>query len=714
MNKKQYSIPIDGKPLEVEFNDLANQADGSCLLRFGNTAVLATVVMSKEVKEGQGFSPLMVDYEEKFYAAGQILGSRFVRREGKPSDEAILSGRVVDRSIRPLFPKNMRNEVQVVITVLSIDEYDPDVLAVNAASLAIGTSKIPWDGPVSAIRIGKEKDKFTANPSYLTRSGTDYEFDLVLCGKGDNVNMIEVGSKEVSEEVIADGFSRAVEELEKLQKFQEKIISEIGKEKIKNESGIQNDEIKTFLKDGFRKSAHELIKSGKGTKSALRELEEEHIKKAVENFPDEKTSVILDYLDEVMNEVVHKEAIENKNRPDGRKLDEIRPLSTFVGGISPIIHGSGTFFRGETHVVSFLTLGGPQDSLLIDTMEERSVKKRFMHHYNFPPFSTGEVGRMGGTNRRMIGHGALVEKALESIIPDVEKFPYTIRLVSECMASNGSTSMASVCASTLALMDGGVPIKNPVAGISIGLMMNKSKHVLLTDIQGPEDHYGDMDFKVAGTKSGITAIQLDIKLDGIPTKILVEALTKAKEARMFILEKIEKVISEPRKEISPRAPKIIVTKIKPDQIGLVIGSGGKTINEIKEKTGAEIEIEDDGVVYITGKDGGAEKAAEIIKDMTREYKIGETFDGLVTKIVDFGAFVRIGHSQEGLVHISEIAPFRINNVSDVLKEGEQVPVVIKGVDEKGKIKLSIKDRDRNFVERKGIASVTDKTNPDSK
>ncbi len=704
MDTKIYSIDIGGETLTAEFNNLADQADGSVIVRYGNTVVLGTAVMSEKPKEGSDFFPLTVDYEEKFYAVGQILGSQFVRREGRPSDEAVLSGRVVDRTIRPLFPQHIRNEVQVVITILGVEEYDPDILAVLAASLAIGTSKIPWGGPISSVRIGKETgtEDFSVNPSYLTRNGSHYELDITACGKDGNVTMIEVGGKEVSEDLVKAGFERASKEIEKLQQFQNKIISEIGKRKVEIGKPQVPPQFKELFESDFKKKLDVLVKTGSGTKQALHSIESEWIDTVTKTFPESAPSA-YDFWSERVSEVIHREAIENGKRADGRKLDQVRTLFVEPGGISPAVHGSGTFFRGETHVISFLTLGGPQDSLSINTMEERDIKKRFMHHYNFPPFSVGETGRMGGTNRRMTGHGALAEKALEAVIPPIETFPYTIRLVSECMASNGSTSMASVCAATIALMDGGVPIKEPVAGISIGLMMESpSRYALLTDIQGPEDHYGDMDFKVAGTREGITAIQLDVKLSGVPIPILIEAIKKAREARLFILDEIEKVIPKPRAELSLRAPQIVIIKIRPDQIGLVIGGGGKTVNEIRERTKTEIDIEDDGTVFITGKDGGAEKAAEIIRDMTKEYKPGETYDGTVTKITDFGAFVKIGHTAEGLVHISEIAPFRINRVTDVLSEGEHVPVVVKGVDERGRIALSIKDCDKLFAERKGI------------
>ena len=700
-------MELGGETLTAEFTDLADQAHGSCLLRLGESVVLATAVMSPKAKDGQGYFPLTVEYEERFYAAGAILGSQYIRREGRPSEQAILSGRVVDRTIRPLFPQHIRNDVQVVITVLAVGDYDPDVLAVNAASLALATSHIPWRGPVSAVRIGGNAKDFTVNPSYEVRA-KEKDLDIIACGKDGTICMIEVGAKEIPEETIALGFKRASEEIEKIQAFQKKIIAEIGKPKIE----IPKSEIPAELSDFFDKEFAEKIKllvaEGKGTKQALHEIESGWNTHVTEVLPGMNISFAEDFLSEKMNDIIHKAAIEKGKRADGRTLDQVRPLSITVGGISPILHGSGAFYRGETHVLSVLTLGGPQDSQTIDTMEERDVKKRFMHHYNFPPYSVGETGRMGGVNRRMVGHGALAEKALEAVIPNIEHFPYTIRLVSECMASNGSTSMASVCASTVALMDGGVPIKSPVAGISIGLMLESEKrYALLTDIQGPEDHYGDMDFKVAGTKDGVTAVQLDIKLDGVPVSILIEALSHAKIARGHILGEIEKAIPVSRADISPRAPKIVVEKIRPDQIGLVIGGGGKTINEIREKTGAEIDIEEDGTVFVTGRGGAAEKAASIIRDMTREYKAGESFEGVVTRIMDFGAFVKIGYSAEGLVHISEIAPFRINKVTDALKEGEHVPVIIKEVDERGRINLSIKDCDKTFAERKGLKPSED-------
>jgi polyribonucleotide nucleotidyltransferase len=689
MQTKEFSIEIGGKTLTAEFGDMADQAHGSVILKMGNSAVLATAVMSEGKREGIDYFPLTVDYEEKFYASGQILGSRFVRREGKPSDEAVLSGRVVDRTIRPLFNSKIRNEVQVIITILSIDEYDPDILAINAASLALLTSDIPWAGPVSAVRIGQttSEGSLIVDPAYPERDNA--YFDMIACGRDENINMIEVGGNQVSEQFVTEALKKASGEIEKIQKWQEGIAKEIGKEKRE----IEIDEISTEVTKLFEKEVESKLEqavfSGPG-KEGMYKLKKEWLKLAKESFPDENIYLADEYYEERVNNLLHKEALLNDRRPDGRKMNEIRSLSAKAGGITPVIHGAGLFYRGGTHVLSVLTLGGPEDSQLVDGIEGE-INRRFIHHYNFPPFSTGETGRVGGMNRRAIGHGALAEKALSYIIPEKESFPYTIRLVSEAMASNGSTSMGSVCGGAIALMDGGVPIKAPVAGIASGLMMDKNgRYKILTDIQGPEDHHGDMDFKVAGTKNGITAIQMDVKVDGVPISILSEALEVAKDARLQILDVILKEIDGPRKEISQNAPQIVITKVKEDQIGLIIGSGGKTINDIKDKTGAEINIEDDGTVYITGKNGSAEKAKEIIDGMTREYRSGEKFDGEVIKVLDFGAFVRISPWAEGLVHISEIAPFRVENVSDFLKEGDKVPVVIKEVDEKDRINLSIK------------------------
>ena len=705
MQKKEYTATIGGKKLVAEFSDLADQASGSVILRQGNTAVLATAVMGSKEKEGMNYFPLSVEFEEKFYSAGAILGSQFVRREGRPSDEAVLSARVVDRTIRPLFEQYIRRDIQVVITVLSIDEYDPDILAINAASLALATSNIPWNGPVSAVRIGKHHgtDELEVNPDYLYRGNEDFSFDLIACGKNGNINMIEVGANEKSEELVTDALKKASKEIEELQKFQEKIIKEIGKEKEVIEGTELTEEQRILFKERIEDKLEGAVFSGAG-KEGIYNLKNEWMEVFAENFEDGKTQDADDYYEEAVNDLLHEEAIKNNRRADGRGMDDVRELYAQAGGIAPMVHGTGVFYRGGTHVLSALTLGGPGDALSINSIEEQDGKKRYMHHYNFPPFSVGEAGRVGGFNRRMIGHGALAEKALVPVLPSQEEFPYTIRIVSESMASNGSTSMASACGSTIALMDAGVPIKRPVAGIASGLMMQDEKNYkVLTDIQGPEDHHGDMDFKVAGTREGITAIQMDVKVDGIPIPILEEALEKAKAARLTILDVIEKEIPEPRKSISPHAPEILSTKVSIDQIGLVIGPGGKTINQIRDDTHVDdITIEDDGSVFITGRDGSATKAKEAIEALTKTYEPGEEYDGVVTRLMEFGAFVRIGPNTEGLVHISEIAPFRIKTINGILKEGEEVPVVIKEIDDKKRINLSIKARDPKWAERKGL------------
>lgn len=698
MKKESYKIEIGGKPLIAEFTDLADQAHGSVIIRYGNTTVLATAVMSNKKREGGDFFPLTVDFEERFYAAGQILGSRFMRREGRPSDAAVLSGRIIDRTIRPLFDQRVRNDVQIVITVLSIDKDEPDVLAVNAASIALSTSDIPFGGPVSALRVARQNNTWVTLPPFRVEEGHDIiegDCELVVCGKDGNINMIEMGGREITEDAVMEGLTYASKEIEKLQKFQHELIAKRGKKKRVIELAEVGDDIKKLFAEKIASKLEETIffEAGRAREYALQE-EWRSIVKEVEGMD---VHLAEQFFDDAVNELLHDKAINENKRPDGRSFDDVRPLFAEAGKLSPVLHGTGVFYRGGTHVLSVLTLGGPQDSQLIEGMEIQG-KKRYMHHYNFPPFSSGETGRMGGMNRRAIGHGALAEKALLPVLPEKEVFPYTIRIVSESMASNGSTSMASVCGSTLALMDAGVPIKEPVAGIASGLMMESpSKYKVLTDIQGPEDHHGDMDFKVAGTRNGVTAIQMDVKVDGIPLPILKEAFEKARAARITILEVMKNAIATPRPDISPYAPKIVVIKIRPDQIGMVIGSGGKTVNEIREETGAEIDIEDDGTVFVTGKNGSAEKARDIIAEMTHEYVSGEKFKGVVTRLMDFGAFVKIGRTAEGLVHVSEMASFRVERVADYLKEGMEVPVVVKEVDEKGRINLSIKRADKDFI-----------------
>lgn len=680
----------------AEFSDLADQASGSVSVKYGETVVFATAVMSKKPKEGAGFFPLTVDYEEKFYAAGKIMGGRFMKREGKPSEEAILTCRVADRTIRPLFNQKIRNEIQVIIMSLSVDgENDTDIPAIIAASLALGTSDIPWNGPVGAVRIGSNVDgSLIVNPTYKERETC--LSDLVVCGANGKINMVEAGAKEISEDVAVNIFKKAVEEITKLEEFQKNIIKEIGKPKRVLEIKADNAELHDYFTKNFLAPLEQLLypADGKG-KADLDGFLKDWREKAKAEFGDKVDENEIDHIfEKVTDELVHNRVLEaapgQEKRPDGRKLDEIRPLFGQAGYLK-ILHGSGIFYRGATHVLSVVTLGSPDDGQLIEGMEVQTTK-HFMHHYNFPPFSTGETGRMGGTGRREIGHGALAERALSAVIPSREIFPYTIRIVSESMASNGSTSQASICASTLALMDAGVPIKNPVAGIAMGLMMSDEKNYrVLTDIQGPEDHHGDMDFKCAGTKDGLTAIQMDVKVDGVTLEILEKALAQAKKARLEILEVITKAIPEPRKELSEFAPRIFTIKINPEKIKDLIGPGGKMINSIIDKTGAEINVEQDGTVFVTSRKGAnAEEAKKLVEGVTHEYKVGEIITGPVTRLFDFGAMVEIGPGTEGLVHVSEMANYRVNAVRDIVKEGDIVTVKLFEIDEKGRLNLSIK------------------------
>jgi len=705
MQKKTYTTTIAGKELVAEFTDLVENATGSVMLRSGETVILVTAVMGEEERTAMGYFPLSVEFEERFYAAGQILGSRFVRREGKPSDDAVLSARIVDRTIRPLFSHSLRHEIQVVVTVLAVGEDDPDVLGVIGASLALAVSSIPWGGPIGAVRVGKKKSDgvLIINPTYTERMSGELTYEILSCGKDGTINMIETAGNEISETEVSEALEQASSLHTELVAFQKMIVADIGKEKRVIERPAPSEELIALFESTIAPKITATVFSGTPGKIAIYALRKEWHALVRATLPDASGNHIEDLFENAIDAELHRGGISEKRRADGRGLDELRPLFAQAGGISPVLHGSGIFYRGGTHIFSALTLGGPQDSQVIDTMEERETHKRFMHHYNFPPYSVGETGRIGGSNRRMIGHGALAEKALFPVIPTKDIFPYTIRLVSETMSSNGSSSMGSVCASVLALMDGGVPITRPVAGIASGLLMRDAQnYTLLTDIQGPEDEHGDMDFKVAGTREGITAIQMDVKVGGIPLPILAEALEKARLARLQILEVMEKEIATPRAHISPRAPQIVVLTIPPTKIGMVIGSGGKTINKLKEDTGvAEITIEDDGTVFITGKEGSAEKAADAIRAMTHEFKVGEEIDGTVTRIAVFGAFVALNPFTEGLLHISEIAPFRIESMDGVLTVGEKVPIVIKEIDGE-KLSLSIKKRDPGFAERKGI------------
>ena len=704
MKKEIFEVDIADKTLTAEFTDLTNQANGSVILRMGETAILVTAVMSNR-ESNMPYFPLSVEFEEKFYAAGQMLGSRFMRREGRPSDEAVLSARIIDRTIRPLFDQSMRNDIQIVVTVLALGEEDPDVLGVIGASLALSVSDIPWNGPVGAVRIGQHKKtgEIIINPTYTQREEGELSIEVLTCGKDGNINMIETAAYETHEKDIVRLFKESTSIHKALEQFQKEIIQKIGKEKRTYTAPKIPEEVITLFESEFKTKLSEVLFSGRAGKDHIYELKDAFLEKVSEEIEDINAAHASDFFEEQVDIELHRGALEEKKRADGRDMDTVRDLYAQAGGVSPALHGSGIFYRGGTHIFTALTLAGPESAQLIDTIELQDTKKRYIHHYNFPPFSVGESGRVGGFNRRMIGHGALAEKALVPVIPSQNDFPYTIRLVSETMASNGSSSMGSVCASTLALMDGGVPIKRPVAGIASGLMMdNNGNYELLTDIQGPEDEHGDMDFKVAGTEEGVTAIQMDVKVEGIPVSILEEALEKAKQARLHILKTMQDEIAQPREHISPRAPEIVSLSILPDQIGLVIGGGGKTINNIKEETGVdEITIEDNGTVFITGQNGSAQKAADKIKLLTKVYEVGEKAKAVITRIADFGAFAKLDDEHEGLIHISEIAPFRIEKMDGILTEGEEVDVMISKVED-GKIGLSIKQADPDFAKRRGL------------
>ena len=701
MKTQSFTMELGGKTLTAEFNDLTAHTNGSIMLRYGETVILVTAVMSERESSAPYF-PLSVEFEEKFYAAGQILGSRFQRREGRPSDEAVLSARIVDRTIRPLFNHAIRNEIQVVVTVLAVGEDDPDVLGVIGASLALSISDIPWNGPVGAVRIARNADtkELLINPTYIDREKNKLDIELFACGKDGTINMIETAADEANESDLMAMLATAVVEHQKIEAFQKEVIAAIGKtKKIITLHEIPDALVHIYVSE-FETKLREAMFSKRAGKDHIYAVKKEFLKAAV--AVEVKEVIASDFFEEHIDLELHKGAVERNERADGRTMDEVRELFAQAGGISPVLHGSGIFYRGGTHIFTALTLGGPEAAQLIDTIEERDGKKRFMHHYNFPPFSVGETGRVGGFNRRMIGHGALAEKALAPLIPDQTDFPYTIRLVSETLSSNGSSSMGSVCASTLALMDGGVPLKRPVAGIASGVMILGDKYQLLTDIQGPEDEFGDMDFKVAGTTEGVTAIQMDVKVGGVSLEILTGALEKARLARLHILETMTAAIAAPRLKISPRAPEILVVTIKPDQIGLVIGGGGKTINGIKDETGVEeITIEEDGTVFITGKNGSAQKAADKIKALTKIYMVGERVEATITRLATFGAFAKLDAYNEGLIHISEIAPFRLETVEGILKEGEAVPVVISKIED-GKIGLSIKQADPEFAQKRGL------------
>lgn len=697
-----YEKDFWGRKLKIETNVLASQALSSALVSFGDTMVLGTVAMSNNEVETD-FFPLSVDYEERYYASGKIKGSRFVRREGRPSEEAVLLSRMVDRAIRPYFPKNFKREVQIVLTVLAFDgENDPDFPALIAASTALLISEIPWQGPVAGIRIAKRgKENFLFLPTYNQREKALLDFFIsgIKDVNGEILfNMIDGNADEVEEEVVIEAFLNSKEKIKQLIEFQEEIYKKEKVEKIKLD--LDFGDYQNFYKEYKEKIKENLL---------LFTKKGEKVKKEFGNFQQkvlEESEMGSYLLNCFIEKVIHDMALYDNLRCDGRKMNEIREIKTAVG-ILPRAHGSGLFSRGLTCILSTLTLGAPGDELLIEGMETEG-KKRFLHHYNFPPFSVGEVGRIGYPSRREIGHGALAEKAIRPLLPSKEDFPYTIRIVSEALSSNGSTSMASVCASSLALFDAGVKIKRPAAGISCGLMIEEEleeilgakenlkpikdrSYKILTDIQGPEDAFGDMDFKVAGTEKGITAVQMDIKIRGLTEEILKESFQRAKEARKLILEEMLKTIPVPREKLSPYAPCILTIKIPPDKIREVIGPGGKVINAIIEETETAIDFEEDGMVFVTAdSEEKAKKAVEWIKNITREFKVGERFKGKITRILDFGLVIELIPNQEGLLHISAIPKkFKLKPLEKTFRLGQIIPVEIKEITKEGKIRLGM-------------------------
>jgi len=696
MEHKKWSLQIGGRVLEIETGLLAKQANGSVTVRYGDTVVLATATMSKGASRISGYFPLMVDFEERYYAAGKIKGSRFIKREGRPSDDAVLTGRVVDRTIRPLFNSRMRNEVQVIVTVLSIDgENDPDTISVIAASTALAISNIPWNGPEAAVRVAQGANgDFILNP--VNGELTESKLDLVISGTKDKVNMLEAGAKEVPEEEIIKAFAFGQEAITKIATFIEEIAKEIGKEKsapvlLQGTSEFEAKVKEILLANGLEDALYDPSKLVIEEKTkAIKEKIDEYVLANFSEGTDKLKEVAEQVFEETSDEIVHNNILEKEQRPDGRKLDQIRHIDCQVG-ILPRTHGTGLFTRGETQALTVTTLGSPGDEQIIDTMEV-DTKKRYIHHYNFPPYSVGEVRPMRGPGRREVGHGALAEKALVPVLPAKDVFPYTILLVSEVLESNGSSSMASTCGSTLSLMDAGVPITRPVSGIAMGIIVGENeKFKVLTDIQGLEDHYGDMDFKAAGTTVGITALQMDVKVQGVTLEMLRAVLEQSKVNRLEIMEKITTTIPAPRAEMSQYAPRILVMHINPDKIRNVIGTGGKIINEIIDETGVEIDIEDDGSIFITSPDQqSAAKAREWIDNLTHEVKAGELFNAKITRLMNFGAFAEILPGQEGLIHISQLSDKRVEKVEDVVKIGDVVPVKVIEIDNQGRINLSIK------------------------
>ena len=695
---KIYETELAGRKLTIETGKVANQANGNVVVRYGDTVVMTNVTASKEAQEGVDFFPLSVNYEEKLYAVGRIPGS-FNRREGKPSDKAILVSRAIDRPIRPLFPSDFRNDVCVVYTVLSVDhDCSPEVCANIGTSAALSISDIPWGGPTAAVQVGYVDDKIIINPT--SEQNKHSRLRLTVAGTEEKITMIEAGADEIPNDTMLEAIKEAHVEIKKMCKFISDIKAEIGKPKFKYQSFSVNPEFYKVCCDRLESEMYDAVQNtdkevrNDNVDKVAEKIKDVAIEMFGENAEEEHAFDISQAVHDLEKKCVRKMILTEHKRPDGRAIDEVRKLSAEVH-LLPRVHGSGLFSRGQTQVLSVVTLGTKKDEQELDGLDEET-SKRYMHQYNFPSYSVGEANPSRGPGRREIGHGALAERALLPVIPSEDEFPYTIRVVSEVLESNGSTSQASICGSTLALMDAGVPIKKPVAGISSGLITDPddpSKYIVLTDIQDIEDFFGDMDFKVGGTKDGITAIQVDIKIDGLTYDIIKQAFERTKIARdMIIDDYILKAIPEPRKELSPYAPKIVTMQIPTDKIKDVIGTGGKTINKIIEQTGVKIDIEEDGKVFIYSENQeNGEKAEKIIKQITRDLVVGEVYDGTVKEIKPFGAFIDLGGGKEGLLHISKVSHKHIDNINDVLSVGDEVRVKVSNIDDHGKIDLNMRD-----------------------
>ncbi|MBE5101082.1 polyribonucleotide nucleotidyltransferase [Priestia aryabhattai] len=687
--KRVFSVDLAGRKLEVEVGQLAKQANGAALIRYGDTVVLSTATASKEPKNVD-FFPLTVNYEERLYAVGKIPGG-FIKREGRPSEKAILASRLIDRPIRPLFADGFRNEVQVVSVVMSVDQNcSSEIAAMFGSSLALSVSDIPFEGPIAGVIVGRVDNEFVVNPTVDELEKSDIH--LTVAGTKDAINMVEAGADEVPEEVMLEAIMFGHEQIKKLIAFQEEIVAAVGKEKVEVELYTVDADLERQVREIAEGDMNRAVQVQEkhARENAIKEVKSAVAAKFEEQDVEEE---VLNQVNEILSKLVKSEVrrliTEEKVRPDGRSIDEIRPLSSETN-LLPRTHGSGLFTRGQTQALSICTLGALGDVQILDGLSVEE-SKRFMHHYNFPSFSVGETRPMRGPGRREIGHGALGERALEPVIPNEKDFPYTIRLVSEVLESNGSTSQASICASTLAMMDAGVPIKAPVAGIAMGLIKSGEHYSILTDIQGMEDHLGDMDFKVAGTENGVTALQMDIKIDGLSREILDEALQQAKKGRMQILNHMMSTIATPRQELSQYAPKILTMAINPDKIRDVIGPSGKQINKIIEETGVKIDIEQDGTIFISSIDQPMnEKAKKIIEDLVREVEVGQMYLGKVKRIEKFGAFVEIFSGKDGLVHISELAEERIGKVEDVVSIGDEILVKVMEIDKQGRVNLSRK------------------------